>query len=148
MEIRCSAVLLLSLLTAQSLAQTGDARAGNLQVSEAWSRPTPPAAAVGVVYFSITNLGSKEDLLLGGLSPVASKIELHESRRSQGIETMRAVASLSCPPGATVRSEPGAVHVMLLGLAHPLLAGASFPLTLQFRDAGDVTLQVAVVNRQ
>jgi copper(I)-binding protein len=47
-----------------------------------------------------------------------------------------------------VRIEPGGIHVMLLGLTHPLGAGTTFPLSLRFRDAGSLTVQVAVEARQ
>jgi copper(I)-binding protein len=59
---------------------------------------------------------------------------------------MRPVESLECPPGLT-KIEPGGLHVMLLGLTHPLAAGTAFPLTLRFRDAGSLTVQVVVADR-
>jgi periplasmic copper chaperone A len=59
---------------------------------------------------------------------------------------MRQVSAVSCPAGATVKVEPGGLHVMLLGLKHPLIEGTRFELTLRFRDAGAVVLQVPVRN--
>jgi copper(I)-binding protein len=60
---------------------------------------------------------------------------------------MRPVESIECPPGVTVKIEPGGLHVMLLGLTHPLVAGTKFPLTLRFRDAGSMTVQVVVADK-
>lgn len=60
---------------------------------------------------------------------------------------MRAVASIDCPPGVT-KIEPGGVHIMLLGLTAPLTAGTRFPLNLQFRDAGGLTVYVLVGGRE
>jgi periplasmic copper chaperone A len=147
-DLKCATGLLCLLFCAQSPAQTAGARIGNLLVTQAWSRPTPPTAVVGVVYFSITNLGDKTDRLLALSSPVAAKVELHESHRVQGVLEMRAVSSLQCPPGIMVKSEPGGLHVMLMGLSRPLIAGTAFPISLQFRDAGALTLQVPVENRE
>jgi periplasmic copper chaperone A len=138
------AVLLLLAISARS----GDYKAGNLAITDPWSRPTPPIASVGAVYFSITNAGRKADRLLAISSPIARQAEIHESRAVNGTVEMRAVESIECPPGATVRIEPGGLHVMLLGLTHPLAAGTTFPLSLRFRDAGSVTVQVAVASRQ
>jgi hypothetical protein len=73
---------------------------------------------------------------------------MHQTRTEQGIVQMRAVASVDCPPGATVKVEPGGLHVMLLDLSRPLTAGLEFPLTLRFRDAGAVTVQVQVSARE
>jgi periplasmic copper chaperone A len=125
-------------------AQTAEARIGNLIISDARARPTPPAISVGAVYFSITNTGSTADRLLSVSTPVATKVELHESRSAQGVVEMREVAAVECPPGKTVKATPGGLHVMLLGLAAPLVAGSEFVVSLQFRDAGVVTLKVPV----
>lgn len=141
------AVLAVSLLLALS-ARSGDFKAGNLAIKDAWSRPTPPIASVGAVYFSITNAGLKADRLLAISTPIARQAEIHQNRVVNGTVEMRPVESIECPPGATVRVEPGGLHVMLLGLTHPLAAGTTFPLSLRFRDAGSVTIQVAVDARQ
>jgi len=125
-----------------------DSRVGNLQVTQAWSRPTPPAAAVGVVYLSITNSGTQADRLLDVSSSIAGKVEIHESRNVKGAVQMRAVAYVECPPGTTDKIEPGGLHLMLIGLMRPLVAGTAFTLTLQFRDAGALTLRVPVDARE
>jgi copper(I)-binding protein len=144
----CGAALLCALFIAQAPARAADYRAGSLVVAQPWSRPTPPAATVGVVYFSITNAGLRSDLLIDISSPVARKVEIHETHMEQGTVEMRPVTSVECPPGATVKSAPGGLHVMLIGLAHPLIAGAKFPLSLRFRDAGVLNVQVLVGARE
>jgi len=126
-------------------AQTAETRVGNLIISEARARPTPPGISVGAVYFSITNLGLTADRLLSVSTPVASKVEFHESRSVHGVLEMRAVTAVECPSGATVKAMPGGLHVMLLGLAGPLAAGTEFTVSLHFRDAGVLTLKVPVV---
>ena len=124
-----------------------DSRVGNLQVTQVWSRPTPPTASVGVVYLSITNSGKQADRLLDVSSSIAAKVEIHETRNVKGTMQMRAVTYVECPPGTTVKIEPGGLHVMLIGLTRPLVAGTVFSLTLQFRDAGALTLRVPVEAR-
>jgi periplasmic copper chaperone A len=145
LSTRCVALWCLwFIVQAPLLAQTAETRIGNLIVSEARARPTPPGISVGAVYFSITNLGRSADRLLSVSTPVASKVEFHESRSVQGVLEMRAVTAVECPPGATVKATPGGLHVMLLGLAGPLAAGTEFTVSLHFRDAGVVTLKVPV----
>jgi copper(I)-binding protein len=129
---------------AQAPPAAADYRAGDMVVAQPWSRPTPPVATVGVAYFSMTNVGRKADSLLAISSPIARKVEIHESRTVQGMVQMRPVTSVECPPGATVKIEPGGLHVMLLDLNRPLAAGGEFPLSLRFRDAGVLTVQVRV----
>jgi copper(I)-binding protein len=142
----CGAALLaLWLLLAP--APAAESRAGTLSVGGAWSPPTPSVATVGAAYFSITNSGRDTDRLVAITSPIARKVEIHESRTVQGTIQMRAVAWIECPPGVT-KIEPGSVHVMLLGLSAPLAAGMQFPLNLQFRDAGTLRVQVQVGVRE
>jgi copper(I)-binding protein len=140
--------LWLLLLSPAKAAALPDSRAGNLQVTEVWSRPTPPVSSVGVVYLWITNSGTRADRLLHVSSSIAGKVEIHESRSVNGAMQMRAVTYVDCPPATTVKIEPGGLHVMLIGLTRPLVAGAVFTLTLQFRDAGALTLQVPVEARE
>jgi periplasmic copper chaperone A len=99
---------------------------------------------VGALYFSIANTGNHADRLLVLSTPVAEKIELHESQTVNGVIEMHALSSLECPARATVAARPGGLHAMLLGLTQPLIAGATFSVALQFRDAGAVTVPVAV----
>ena len=133
-----AAVLVLSAALPQS------AVAADIQVSQAWARPTPPGAAVGAVYFWVKNAGVKEDRLLAVSSSVAAGVEIHETQTVKGMMQMRQVASVSCPAGATVKIEPGGMHVMLLGLKQPLMAGSKLDLTLHFRDAGLLSIQVPI----
>jgi periplasmic copper chaperone A len=145
---RSCAVLLVLWFIAQTQVMAADYRAGDMVVAQPWSRPTPPVATVGAVYFSMTNVGRTADRLMAISTPIAGKVEMHESRKLQGMIQMRAVTSIECLPGQTVKSEPGGLHVMLLDLTQPLAAGAQFPLLLRFRDAGTLTVQVQVGGRE
>lgn len=120
--------------------------AADIQIADAWARPTPPTAQVGAVYFSVSNRGPKQDTLLSVSSTVAGSVEIHETQTIKGVMQMRPVVSVSCPAGATVKVEPGGLHVMLLGLKQPLIEGTRMELTLRFRDAGLLTIQVPVQN--
>jgi copper(I)-binding protein len=130
-------------LGAEGDAKTAESRIGNLIV-EVRARATPPGISVGAIYFSVKNAGSTADRLLSVSTPVAGKVELHESRLVNGVMEMRQVTSVECPAGATVKATPGGLHVMLLGLAAPLAAGSDFSVSLHFRDAGVLTVKVPV----
>jgi periplasmic copper chaperone A len=131
-----------------SLGAEGDAKAAESHIGslivEVHARATPPGISVGAIYFSIKNTGSTADRLLSVSTPAAARVEIHESRQSQGMMQMREVSSVDCPPGATVTAAPGGLHVMLLGLAAPLAAGSDLEVSLHFRDAGVLTLKAPV----
>jgi periplasmic copper chaperone A len=137
------AAVLVFLLCPAWLAAADDGLAGSIHVAQAWSRPTPPVGATGAAYLTITNTGNKADRLQGASTPTAVSAEINETRRIEGVAQMRRLESLEIPPGQTVLA-PGALHIMLLDLVRPLKAGAEYPLTLDFRDAGAVTVQVQV----
>lgn len=121
-----------------------DVRIRSLVVSAASARATPPGATVGAIYFSITNTGPTPDTLEAVSSPAARSVQLHVTNRVNGVMQMREVTELQCPPGATVKVEPGGLHVMLIGLAAPLRLGTSLEVSLKFHAAGVLTLKVPV----
>jgi periplasmic copper chaperone A len=137
-------VAVLALLGLSSLPAAPAVAAGSIQVAQAWSRPTPPIGAMAAVYLTITNSGAKADRLLGATTPAAVSAEINETRLEGGVSKMRRLASLEISPGQTLRLTPGALHIMLLDIVRPFKAGALYPLTLTFRDAGAVTVEVRV----
>src|SRR6202142_4492946 len=120
-------------------------KAGDLVLDHAWARATPGGAKVGGGYLTIDNKGTAPDKLIGGSSPAAGKIEVHEMSVNNGVMIMRPVTGgLSIPPGQSLTLAPGGYHLMLMGLTAPLKKGDKVPVTLNFEKAGkvDVTLDV------
>jgi len=118
--------------------------AGELTVTNAWSRSTPPVAKVGVVYFTLKNDTGKSDRLLKLSTPVAGKVEVHRTEVLDGIARMREVAVLHVDAGQTLEFQPGGLHVMLMGLRKPLVAGTTYELDLLFEVAGPRKVRVEV----
>jgi copper(I)-binding protein len=118
------------------------AQKSGLEVTNAWSRPAP-AGRVGVAYLTITDSGAP-DRLIGASSPVAERVELHQSATANGVATMRPVDGVPVAPGAPGVLAPGGYHLMLRDLRRPLAVGQSFPLTLNFAKAGTLTTSVTV----
>lgn len=129
---------------AACLLAAAPALAGELTVTDAWSRTTPPGIPVGVVYLTIRNDSGKSDRLLKLKSAVASSVEVHRTETVEGVARMRKVSVLHIAPGETVKAEPGGVHLMLMGLKEPLLEGKTFVLELLFEVAGPRKIKVAV----
>jgi iron complex transport system substrate-binding protein len=114
-----------------------------LTIEHPWSRATPPGVTVGAGYLEIRNSGGP-DLLTGASSPLADRVEFHQSRIEGGIERMRPVDSLPVAAGARLLFAPGQLHLMLLGLKVPLTAGLRVPLVLRFATAGSVATELVV----
>ncbi|MBC7906647.1 MAG: copper chaperone PCu(A)C [Rhodospirillaceae bacterium] len=137
-----TALTLAMLATAPAWA--GDAKLGALEIKSAWARATPPKAAAGGAFLSVTNTGAAADTLLRASSDVAKTVELHTHLQQGEVMRMMAVDKIEVPPGQTVALAPGGLHIMLIGLKQPLAEGTSFPLELTFANAGKVTVTVDV----
>jgi periplasmic copper chaperone A len=136
-------ILLATLCMAPARAE--EVKAGDLVITQAWSRATPGGAKVGGGYLTIENKGSMPDRLIGGSAAVAEKIQVHEMAMNNGVMTMRALdKGLLIEPGKTVKLAPGGYHLMLLDLKGPLKQGDKLPITLEFEKAGKVTLSLDV----
>jgi periplasmic copper chaperone A len=126
-------------------ARAEEVKAGDLVITQAWSRATPGGAKVAGGYLTIENKGSAPDRLIGGSADVADKVQVHEMATSNGVMTMRPLdKGLSIEPGKTVKLAPGGHHLMLLGLKSPLKQGDKVPVTLEFEKAGKVKLSLDV----
>jgi periplasmic copper chaperone A len=137
------AVMLWQFLATPALA--GEVKAGDLVITQAWSRATPGGAKIGGGYLTIENKGSTPDRLIGGSADVASKVEVHEMAMNNGVMTMRPLdKGLLSEPGKTVKLAPGGYHLMLFDLRRPLKQGDKLPVTLNFEKAGKVDLSLDV----
>ena len=141
------AAALLALAATASLGPAPSAaheyQAGTLKIEHPWSRPTAPGVSVGVGYMVIVNAGPA-DALVDASTPVAGRVELHQTRMDGGMMKMRRVGKVDVPAGTTVRLEPGGLHMMLIGLRQPLAEGARLPLVLRFEKAGEVKVELKV----
>jgi copper(I)-binding protein len=138
------AFLLASLLAAPP-ARADEVKAGDLVISQAWSRATPGGAKVGGGFLTIENRGTAPDRLIGGTSDVASKVEVHEMSMNNGVMTMRPLEKgLTIDAGKTVKLAPGGYHLMLMDLKHPLKRGDKLAITLEFEKAGKVQVSFDV----
>ena len=114
-----------------------------VEVAGALCRPTPNGRQTTGCYLTLT--ASADDRLTAVTSPVAGRVEIHESRIESNMMMMRQVeGGLPLPAGQAVELKPGGAHIMLLAVAEPLKAGDSVPLTLTFASAGPVEGTAAV----
>jgi len=77
--------------------------------------------------------------LVGGSSPVAASVEVHEMSMDGAVMRMRALPALDLPAGQAVALKPGSYHVMLMGLKGTVKAGDQVPVTLTIERAGGKT---------
>ena len=126
-------------------ARAEEVKAGDLVISQAWSRATPNGAKIGTGYFTIENKGTTADKLVGVSGEVSDKIEVHEMSMNNGVMKMRPVdGGLTIEPGKTVKLAPSGYHLMIMDLKSPLKQGGKVPVTLEFEKAGKVAVTLDV----
>jgi periplasmic copper chaperone A len=119
--------------------------ASSVAIADEIKRATPKGAKTGSGYLTIENKGSMPDRLIGGSADVAGKVEMHEMAMSDGVMKMRPLEKgLVIEPGKTVKLAPGGYHLMLMDLKSPLKQGEKLPITLEFEQAGKVTVSFDV----
>jgi len=130
-------------LAAPPLPAQPAAPAGALTVADAWVRAIP-GAAVAAAYMTLHNGSARTVRVIGVRSALAGHAMIHETRLENGISTMRAHEPLVIAPGASVRLEPGGLHVMLHDLGHPLAVEEQVPLELLLEGGGRVEVSARV----
>lgn len=92
-------------------------------------------------FMTITNNGGEDVSLVGGSSPVAGIVEIHEVLNG----VMQPMANgLVIPAGKSVKLRMGGYHVMLLELDRQLNAGDEVEVTLRFSDGSEQTVTAPV----
>jgi copper(I)-binding protein len=122
-----------------------EVKAGDLVITQAWSRATPGGAKVASGYLTIENKGTAPDRLIGGSADIAGSVQVHEMSMDKGVMKMRPLENgLAIEPGKTVKLAPGGNHLMMMDLKSPLKKGDKLPITLEFEKAGRVQVSLDV----
>ena len=143
-----------------------------ITINDPWARPAL-SGGNGAAYFVLENQSDQDDILLSATTDAATVVELHDvimveakdndmesemskndgsmsqDKMAEGNMAMQMVKQEYVPvaSGETVTFKPGSFHVMLIGLKNDLKEGDTITLTLNFEQAGDITLEVPVEQR-
>lgn len=112
-------------------------------ITDAWARASILQSRPAAAYLTMES--EQGDRLIGATSPVAERILLHAVEAADGVSRMAHLPTLELEPGKPVSMGPGSVHLMLMGLRTMLIEGSEFPLTLEFQEAGEVTVMMPVL---
>jgi periplasmic copper chaperone A len=143
-----------------------------IAVTGAWARDSAMVSGAGAAYMVITNTGGEADVLLGGSSPAAKSVEVHETVMMEASPEasadgmggaaspagsggmggsgsgpmlgMQKVDKLEIPANGSVELKPGSYHLMLIELTAPLAVGQTIDITLDFQKAGQVKVTAEV----
>ena len=154
--------------TSGSTTATTPVAAGMPVVTGQWARTSPADAANGAAYFTITSpvddvlTGATVDTSVAGMSQMHETVMAGTGNTTMGTDTtmmgtdttvagsgemtMQPVASIDLKAGQALAFEPGGYHVMMMGLVNPLKVGDTIVLTLTLKNAGQIKVEVPVLD--
>lgn len=119
---------------------------GDLMLKAPFARATLPNQPVAGAFLTIANMGSEDDVLVAVSSPISERGEVHEMKMDGDTMKMRELADgLVIPAGESVELKPGGYHLMFMQLKEPLVEGEMVEMTLEFQNAGSITVPFAVM---
>ena len=131
-------------LAAALLSLAAAAQEPKLAFENVWVRAMPPFQPNSAGYLSITNPGEVAVAIVGASSNVADKVELHTTRKVDGLMRMEALDVLVVAPGERVELAPGGNHLMLLGLAFRLVPGDDVRLCFRLATKEEICTDAEV----
>jgi len=136
----CNRVLLGLWIAASAAAATPSA---TVAVSDAWIRWLPSNLPAGG-YVTVTNTGTRVQILTGATSPDFAEVSLHHSIQRDGVSQMQPVSQIEIPPGRALRLAGGSYHLMLEQPTRPLKPGDEVSITLEFAGGASTTARFEV----
>jgi copper(I)-binding protein len=109
-----------------------------LEFENVWVRALPPFQPNTAAYLTLVNRGDVAIAIVGASSNVAKKVELHTTRKVDGLMRMEPLQALAVAPGERVELAPGGTHLMLLGLAYMPAPGDDVQLCLRLVSGEEV----------
>ncbi len=118
--------------------------AQKVEIKGQWMTPSVTGMN-SAMFFHIINNTDNADTLYAVESDIADASLLHETfTNDDGTTGMRHVEFVAVPPHSDIEFKPGGRHVMMIYLHADQPVGDTVAATLQFKKAGDITLQVPV----
>lgn len=137
--------LIVGLVAPLGLVACSEAGESVISVEAPYARETIGRSTTGAAYMTIANSGNGADRLIAASSPKAGNVEIHNHIKDGEVMRMRKIDGVDLPADETVAFKPGGLHIMMFDLAVPLTTGETVPLTLTFKSANTVTVDVTVV---
>ena len=129
---------------ASTIQAADHAHGSDIQIMDSWARNSAPGAP-SAGFMLVKNTSDKDDVLLGVSGDFAKKLELHLTEDIDGILRMvHQKEGIVIPAGGEVLFKPGGYHLMFMGLAKNFEMDEKYPVTLTFKNAGEVNVVLTV----
>ncbi len=127
----------LGLFLLPKLAWAHSFKVGAIQIGHAWGLPTDGHETS--VMMPMLNAGAVADALISASSPMARQIELRNGDTK--------IEEFSLEPNHPFPMRAVAKHLQVIGLAKPLTKGEKLQLTITFKIAGQISIDVHIADK-
>ncbi len=115
-----------------------------LEIGNAWIKNLPPAVPVRAGYMTIRNPSSSAQRIVAVDSTSFASVEIHQSLMRDGMMRMEKQDELLIGAGATVKLEPGGLHLMMMGPLQPTKPGEVHRVNLELGDGSTQPVDMTV----
>lgn len=138
--------VLFAAVAAVSFAGAAYAEGAKIMVQDQYARVSAKMSNSGAAFMEIMNMATEADQLVDARSDIAKRVELHTHMETgDGVMKMMHVEEgFAIPAEGSHMLQRGGDHVMFMGLKQELKHGDVVPVTLIFKNAGEVTIEIPV----
>ncbi len=126
----------LGLLFLPQVAWAHSFKLGAIQIGHAWGQPSDGSETS--VMMPMLNSAAATDALVSASSPIAQSIELRDGDTK--------IDKFTLEPNHPLPMRAAAKHLQVIGLAKPLAKGEKLSLTLTFKIAGQISIDVHIAD--
>ena len=101
---------------------------------------------VSAAFMGISIAEGASDALIGAEYDQAMHTHLHDMIYEDGVMKMNMAMSFDLNADNPIQLKPHGKHIMLMGMKNPLEPDSAIPLTLKFRTAGNIQIEVPVIS--
>jgi len=142
------ALIILTLLAVgTAFAAENKSRDGSIEIENAWARISPSEPGTVSIFFDVVSLGEKDDSLIAATSSMASKVTLRSGTRKGLNLSNQPKDGLAIKAGKRVEFRPGVSEITLTEMNTTVSVGTTIPVTLLFKNAGQITIVAQVGNQ-
>ena len=115
-----------------------------IQISNAWGRPSPMVAGNGAAYMLIENMGGESDRLINASSEISEAVEIHDMTMEDDVMKMFQIDGLDIPARGSVELKPGGKHIMFISIYNKLEIGQVITIVLEFEKSGEIIVEAEI----
>jgi len=116
-----------------------------LEFSDAWIKNLPPSTPVRAGYMTMHNPGPGALSVVSVRSEAFASVEIHRSFMQDGMMRMEPVDDLEIEADASIKLEPGGLHLMMMMPKEPTSPGDEIVIFIELDDGSEQSLKMTVV---